>query len=95
MANAPKKRHEMPLTPLSRPRAGSTSNTGSWRTFRPAINLEKCTKCRICWIYCPDACIELNPDNVPKINYEYCKGCGICAHECPMKIIVMEREGGT
>jgi len=93
MAKAPQKMRDLPLTPLSRPRIASTGKTGTWRTFRPTIGLEKCTKCRICWIYCPEACIELDTQNVPKINYDYCKGCGICANECPMKIIKMEREG--
>jgi len=96
MAKAPKKMRDLPLTPLSRPRVASTGNTGSWRTFRPIINnIEKCTGCQICWIYCPEACIELGEKNAPKINYDYCKGCGICAHECPLKIIQMEREGGA
>jgi pyruvate ferredoxin oxidoreductase delta subunit len=95
MAKAPKNMRDLPLTPLSRPCLGSTGKTGSWRTFRPIINLEKCTGCQICWVYCPEACVELNKENKPAINYDYCKGCGICAHECPMKIIKMEREGNT
>jgi len=93
MAKAPEKMRDLPITPISRPRVASTGKTGSWRTFRPIINIEKCTGCRICWVYCPVACIELNEQNQPKINYDYCKGCGICAHECPLKIIKMEREG--
>jgi len=93
MVRAPKKIGDLPLTPISRPRVASTGKTGSWRTFQPVIDIEKCTGCRICWIYCPEACIELGAKNVPKINYDYCKGCGICAHECPLKIIRMEREG--
>lgn len=93
MAKAPQKMRDMPLTPLSRPRVGSTGNTGSWRTFKPVVDIGKCSGCRICWIYCPESCIELNEKSQPRINYNYCKGCGICAHECPLKIIKMEREG--
>jgi len=95
MAKAPKRMSDLPLTPLSRPCVASTGNTGSWRTFRPNIDIEKCTACRICWVYCPEACIDLDEKNIPKINYDFCKGCGICANECPLKIITMEREGGT
>ena len=95
MAKPPKNKDDLPITPLSRPCIGSTGKTGSWRTFRPVVNREKCTKCRICWVFCPEGCIELGADNAPKINYDYCKGCGICAHECPLKIIIMERESGT
>jgi pyruvate ferredoxin oxidoreductase delta subunit len=97
MAKPPKKMRDLPITPLSRPREASTGKTGSWRTFKPKIDTAKCTRCQICWIYCPEACIELDASGTPKINYDYCKGCGICAHECPLKIIVMEREeeGGS
>jgi len=92
MAKAPKKMRDLPLTPLSRPRVASTGKTGSWRTFRPIVDNEKCTGCQICWIFCPEVCIELNEQNKPKINYDYCKGCGICAHECPKEAIRMVEE---
>ena len=69
--------------------------TGDWRAFRPIVEKEKCVNCLICWIYCPEACVELNAGNKPAINYDYCKGCGICANECPLKIIRMEREGNA
>ena len=31
--------------------------TGSWRTYRPIRNEEKCTHCLLCWVYCPDSSI--------------------------------------
>lgn len=62
--------------------------TGTWRTFKPILDKEKCTKCGICFVFCPDAAIS--PDF--EIDYYHCKGCGICAHECPVKAIVMEEE---
>ncbi len=58
--------------------------TGNWRFLRPVINQEKCTQCRVCDIYCPDACITPDPAGF-KINLKYCKGCGICWTECPVK----------
>ncbi|RLE77977.1 MAG: pyruvate ferredoxin oxidoreductase [Thermoprotei archaeon] len=65
--------------------------TGDWRTFRPVIDQEKCVKCLICWVYCPDMAIEWDGEKVT-VNYDYCKGCGICANECPRKAIRMEEE---
>lgn len=74
--------------------------TGDWRFSKPMINHEKCTKCLICYIHCPDGCVsvlwkdEKTPERV-EINYDYCKGCGICAEECPVNAIEMvEEEGG-
>jgi len=53
---------------------------------------EKCIKCGICFIYCPDACIEETEDGFFEANLFYCKGCGICAHECPRAVIKMVEE---
>lgn len=76
------------LTALSLPKKGSAGKTGSWRVFKPILNDEKCNKCQICWILCPEACIT--PEI--QIDMDYCKGCGVCAEECPRKAIVMEKE---
>ncbi|HIQ03458.1 MAG TPA: pyruvate ferredoxin oxidoreductase [Desulfurococcales archaeon] len=66
--------------------------TGDWRTFKPVIKQDKCVKCLLCWIYCPDMSIVWDGEKVT-VNYDYCKGCGICAHECPVKAIEMVKEG--
>jgi oxalate oxidoreductase subunit delta len=58
--------------------------TGNWRFLRPVIDQEKCTQCRTCDIYCPDACINPDPAGFT-VNLKYCKGCGICWTECPVK----------
>ena len=72
------------------------NKTGSWRNFRPVINHDKCTKCMICWKFCPEGVIEIKKkgDEVIKleIDYEYCKGCGICWEECPAGAIDIEEE---
>ncbi len=67
-------------------------HTGDWRSIRPEINREKCTKCGICWIYCPDAAVRVDESGNHEVDYDYCKGCGICAHECPRGAIVMVEE---
>jgi 2-oxoacid:acceptor oxidoreductase delta subunit (pyruvate/2-ketoisovalerate family) len=60
------------------------------RTVRPVLDEKKCTKCSLCWIFCPDEAIERGDPYV--IDYDFCKGCGICANECPRDAISMERE---
>lgn len=72
---------------------GSTevTKTGAWRTFVPIVDHDKCIKCSLCEIYCPDSCIHQIDDNfVPDLDY--CKGCGICSHECPRGAIEMVLE---
>lgn len=69
----------------------SLSNlTGSWRDVKPVLKKEKCNRCGLCWIYCPDMAVSREDDY--EINYQYCKGCGICAEECPKGAIAMVRE---
>nr|MDO8115842.1 4Fe-4S binding protein [Candidatus Sigynarchaeota archaeon] len=85
------------IAAVQHPRVGEGGKTGTWRAFRPVLNLEKCVvaksdkaKCHYCWMYCPEnATSRTRP---PTVNYDYCKGCGICAHECPHKAIDLVKE---
>jgi len=78
---------------ISYPKEGAMGKTGSWRVFRPTLDLKKCVKCLRCWIFCPEGSIKRNKDDSISINYDYCKGCGVCANQCPTKAITMNREG--
>jgi 2-oxoacid:acceptor oxidoreductase gamma subunit (pyruvate/2-ketoisovalerate family)/2-oxoacid:acceptor oxidoreductase delta subunit (pyruvate/2-ketoisovalerate family) len=72
---------------------GVLESVAGWRVFRPEIDLDKCTGCRTCWIYCPETAISWNEaENRPEIEYRKCKGCGICFNECPVGAIALERE---
>jgi len=67
----------------------STKNkTGNWRILKPVKDSKKCTKCGLCWMYCPENAI----DEKFRIDMDDCKGCGICARECPFGAIHMEKE---
>lgn len=92
MVKEPKSMKDLPITPLSSPRVASMGKTGFWRTFRPVIDRKKCTRCLLCWIFCPEGCITRRADDTPEVNYDYCKGCGVCANECRLGAIEMERE---
>ncbi|MFC1988400.1 4Fe-4S binding protein [Chloroflexota bacterium] len=76
--------------------AGSADQyrTGGWRSQRAVFDLSTCNKCGLCYIFCPDAAIEMAEDGHPAVNLFYCKGCGICAHECPKDVITMIEEEG-
>lgn len=72
---------------VARPGTSRDNKTGSWRTFYPVLDNEKCKACGLCAVYCPEGCIlEYTPD------LEFCKGCGICAVICPAKAIEMKEE---
>lgn len=60
--------------------------TGTWRSVRPVVDVDKCTKCLMCWIVCPDASI-VQTEKAVDVNLKYCKGCGICTHVCPVGAI--------
>jgi 2-oxoacid:acceptor oxidoreductase delta subunit (pyruvate/2-ketoisovalerate family) len=66
--------------------------TGSWRTFRPVLDHEKCNLCLLCWVYCPDGAMKRSEEAV-MVDLEFCKGCGICAKECRKDAIDMVEEG--
>jgi len=84
---------DLPTSPMARPaKASIGAPTGGWRTFRPVLNEEKCEKCMLCWLYCPDGVISVGGDGYPLFDYEYCKGCGICAYECRSKAIELVKE---
>jgi len=70
---------------------GVLRDVSSWRVFSPDIDLDKCTSCRSCWIYCPETAIKWTDDNKPEIEWRKCKGCGICVNECPVKAIEFKR----
>ncbi|MFQ6061496.1 MAG: 4Fe-4S dicluster-binding protein [Thermoplasmata archaeon] len=89
----PRSLRDLPYSPIM-DRPTTHVRTGIWRTFKPVIDQGKCTKCYICWKFCPDVSILIldEEEGRVEIDYDHCKGCGICAEVCPIKCIEMERE---
>jgi len=56
----------------------------STRTMRPVIDFDKCIKCTLCWLQCPDSCFDVTPDGTYDLNAEACCGCGVCEAVCPV-----------
>lgn len=61
--------------------------TGNWRYLRPVVDKEQCTKCRTCWMFCPDACVNYSKEEGVDFNLRFCKGCGLCSNVCPVGAI--------
>jgi pyruvate ferredoxin oxidoreductase delta subunit len=90
----PKKWRDLPIGGVINIPATSIHNyTGSWRSLKPIVDLNKCIKCLLCWVDCPDNSIVRREDDFVDVDYRYCKGCGICADVCPTKAISMVEEG--
>lgn len=66
--------------------------TGGWRMFRPIYDYDKCIKCKLCELLCPEPAILPKDDGFFEFDYDFCKGCGICANECPKQAIEMVLE---
>ena len=66
--------------------------TGDWRSQKPVFNYDLCNNCGLCFLYCPEGCIQQDKDEYFKADLDYCKGCGICAHDCPRNAITMADE---
>lgn len=66
--------------------------TGSWRQYRPVLEAERCTRCWVCFVRCPEAAITLDAAQYPVIDYDVCKGCLLCAHDCPTHALRVDQE---
>lgn len=71
-----------------------TIRTASWRNLRPVLDRALCTRCAVCWKFCPDVAVSFDADGYPVFSEDHCKGCGICAVECPPGALEMAKEEG-
>ena len=77
---------------VTEPGSASQYETGTWRSQRPTYDFNKCIKCGVCSIFCPEGCIGQNALRHFEADLFYCKGCGICARECLTGVITMKEE---
>jgi len=78
---------------ISTPGNAAEYKTGDWRSERPIWNKDRCIKCGICYIFCPEGCVSHDKEGYFEADLYYCKGCGICARECWTQAISMVSEG--
>ena len=77
---------------VTEPGNASRYRTGDWRSQKPVYNFDRCIKCGLCQLFCPEGCVRQNAQGHFEADPFYCKGCGICARECPTWVITMEEE---
>jgi pyruvate ferredoxin oxidoreductase delta subunit len=68
-----------------RPARNLTFKKYTTRSMRPVVDFDKCIKCTLCWLQCPDSCFDVMPDGMYDANMEACCGCGVCEAVCPEK----------
>ena len=64
----------------------------AWRSVRPEIDHVTCTRCKRCWLVCPEGAMQQAAGGRFTVDLEFCKGCGVCARECPRKALRMTKE---
>lgn len=89
----PSWRELLPGCVVVEPGNAKSYRTGDWRSDRPVWNRDRCIKCGICFIFCPEGCIKESAEGYFEADLYYCKGCGICARECWTQAITMVEEG--
>ncbi len=63
------------------------------KIFHPVIDNDKCTKCTLCAVFCPEDAIDMmTKSGFPKIDLNRCTGCLVCLRECPYNAVHEERE---
>lgn len=77
---------------ITNPGNAAEYRTGDWRSQRPVWDNDRCIKCGICYIFCPDMAVRQREDGYFEADLNYCKGCGICVRECWTGAIHMEEE---
>ena len=77
---------------MAQPGSAREYQTGDWKSQSPVLDKDKCNKCALCYIFCPEGCINETEDGFFEADLFYCKGCGICDTECPKKAITMVEE---
>jgi len=88
----PSWRELLPGSVVVEPGSAKTYRTGDWKSAHPVWNDEKCIKCGICYLFCPEGCIREQDNGYFRADLYYCKGCGICARECWTGAINMVEE---
>ncbi len=98
MAKIPKSELELKWRDLEvgcvvvQPGNASQYKTGDWRSNKPVWDREKCVRCGVCYMFCPDMAVHKTEDGYFEADLYFCKGCGICARECVTGCITMTAE---
>ncbi len=86
-------------TPFARPGAMIRPDdypvplTGGWRMGKkPAVHLDRCVNCLLCWQFCPDGAVIIQGNMFLGFDYDFCKGCEICDAVCPTQAVHMVSE---
>lgn len=71
----------------------SPFSPGDKRGGLPRWDKDRCIRCGVCYLYCPDGAVYRTSDGYFEADEKKCKGCGICHRECWFGVICMEQEG--
>ncbi|MCP4716439.1 MAG: 4Fe-4S dicluster domain-containing protein [Deltaproteobacteria bacterium] len=65
---------------------------GGPRVALPEWDKDRCIRCGICYLYCPNGAVYRENDGFFDVEAKSCSGCGICHRECWFGVISMVEE---
>jgi pyruvate ferredoxin oxidoreductase delta subunit len=71
---------------------GKPFRPGDKKELTPEWDRDKCIRCGLCYVYCPDGAVYHTDDGFFEADGERCKGCSICHRECWLGAISMVKE---
>ena len=80
---------DIPYAPFAKP--SLVSKNSGFRTQKPVCDESKCNGCHLCYLYCPDGCINKKGNSI-EFDLDFCKGCKICKKICKRGAITFEDE---
>jgi len=70
--------------------ADDFNSNEDFRFEKPVWDKEKCIKCGVCYLFCPDGAIRQDSEGYYEAELTFCKGCGLCSMQCWTHCITME-----
>ncbi len=58
--------------------------------LKPYWDKHICSRCALCYVYCPNAAISRQDDGYFNADMNLCSGCGICHRECWFGAVSMQ-----
>ena len=63
-----------------------------WKKEKPVVDRDKCIKCGVCYLFCPDSAIKMVDEGYFEADEDLCNGCGVSKSQCVTGCISMQKK---